>query len=82
MLDTGSKYEALAKSYLNECALTDYKETSRCLVHRYLGTTSRGVLSGEVLFMEGDLLRYIFSRKLVIEEWLRVEEDRSPWNLA
>ena len=59
---------SLAKSYL-ESNLLDYRETSRCLVHRHLGTHRAAYFHNSVL--ESDLLRYI-----AIEYWLRAEENR------
>ena len=57
-----------AKHYLSK-KLDDYRETSRCLVHRHLGTHRAAYFHNSV--PEGDLLRYV-----AIEHWLRPDADR------
>ncbi len=59
---------ALAKTYL-ENKLIDYRETSRNLVHRHLGTHRAAYFHHSV--MESDLLRYIS-----VEYWLLTEDNR------
>ena len=59
---------ALAKTYLQD-RLSDYRETSRNLVHRHLGT-HRGAYFHHSM-RESDLLRYVS-----VEYWLRAEENR------
>jgi len=59
---------SLAKTYLED-TLADYRETSRCLVHRHLGTHRAAYFHNSV--PESDLLRYI-----AIEHWLRADENR------
>ncbi|MDE2749846.1 MAG: hypothetical protein OXI34_12880 [Chloroflexota bacterium] len=59
---------SLARTHL-EGTLTDYRETSRCLVHRHLGTHRAAYFHNSIL--ESDLLRYI-----AIERWLRSDPDR------
>ena len=58
---------ALAKTYL-EYKLIDYRETSRNLVHRHLGTHRAAYFHHSV--MESDLRRYI-----AIEHWLKADEN-------
>ena len=57
-----------AKDYLDS-KLEDYRETSRLLVHRHLGTHRAAYFHNSVL--EGDLLRYI-----AIEHWLEPDANR------
>ncbi len=59
---------SLAKTYLDE-KFQDYRETSRCLVHRHLGTQRAAYFHHSV--QESDLLRYIS-----IEHWLKADENR------
>ena len=59
---------ALAKTYLQD-RLLDYRETSRSLVHRHLGTHRGAYFHHSV--KESDLLRYVS-----VEYWLRAEENR------
>jgi len=59
---------SLARTHLED-TLKDYQETSRCLVHRHLGTHRAAYFHNSIL--ESDLLRYI-----AIERWLRSDPDR------
>ena len=59
---------ARAKTFL-DIKLKDYRETSRCLVHRHLGTHRAAYFHNSVL--ESDLRRYI-----AIEHWLRADGNR------
>lgn len=49
--------------------LQDYRETSRCLVHRHLGTNRAAYFHHSI--METELLRYI-----AVEHWLRPDGNR------
>ena len=57
-----------AKAYLDS-KLNDYRETSRSLVHRHLGTHRSAYFHNSV--RESDMFRYI-----AIEHWLRADENR------
>ena len=57
-----------AKNFLDG-NLVDYRETSRCIVHRHLGTNRAAYFQHSV--PESDLLRYI-----AVEHWLRPDENR------